>query len=323
MDARNLIVGALVADAAALGTHWIYDKTRIAEVGEPFREPDVHDYRDRAGYFAAKGKRAGDMSHYGKQLMVALESLAATGGVADPDDYEKRYVKAFGPGGSWVGYIDYATRETLWNIDSSTRRAVEAAKSVDLGEFEKDRAVFTSKVFANRRGPGLEKAVRITHDDDRMVELADRMAEVVEAARGGFRGSDDFQLPGLACVPVAVAFGADIEPLVRVTHNTDRAVEAALEVAALLRGEIEPSALAGTGGPACPLDQAIPTSARVLTNATSYEEGIKANILEGGDNCGRAFIVGAWLGARHEIPEKWVEKTAAMKEAEPLLSKLL
>ena len=66
MNKFDLIRGALVADAASLGAHWIYDKARVAEVcGETpeFLEPDVQNYRGGAGYFAAKGKRAGDSSH--------------------------------------------------------------------------------------------------------------------------------------------------------------------------------------------------------------------------------------------------------------------
>ena len=30
--ARNLVLGALVADAAAMGLHWLYDQDRIAAV---------------------------------------------------------------------------------------------------------------------------------------------------------------------------------------------------------------------------------------------------------------------------------------------------
>jgi len=30
--ARNLVLGALVADAAAMGFHWLYDQGRIAAV---------------------------------------------------------------------------------------------------------------------------------------------------------------------------------------------------------------------------------------------------------------------------------------------------
>ena len=121
------VLGGLVADAAALGVHWIYDTGRVADVGgaEPeFLEPDRAAYKGVPAYFAHQGKSAGDLTHYGEQLMVALESLAATGGELDASDYERRFVERFGPGGSWVGYIDYATRETLRNTDDAERASL-------------------------------------------------------------------------------------------------------------------------------------------------------------------------------------------------------
>lgn len=332
MSKHDLIRGALVADAASLGAHWIYDKARVAEVcGDTpeFIEPDVENYRGGAGYFAAKGKTAGDSSHYGKQLLIALESLAATKGTVDPADYEARFAKHFGPGGSWVGYIDYATRETLHNIDAATRSASAAAQSIELGEYENDRALIMSKVMANGtryRGKKLDRAietaVRITHDDEKLVSIVQRVAHAVANARGEFQGSDDLQLPAIASVPVTVACGAELEPAVRVTNNSDEAVEWARKAAGLLRGEIEPAALAGEGGPACPLVMAIPVIGRILAGADSFESGVRANILEGGDSCGRALIVGAYLGQKYGVPETWAERTFALVEAGPLLESL-
>jgi hypothetical protein len=101
--ARQAVVGALVGDAAALGLHWIYDADRLAEMGgeaPEFREPDLRAYRGVSAYLAHKGKRAGDRTHYGEQLLVLLRSLAATGGALDVVDYERRFVDAFGPGGT-------------------------------------------------------------------------------------------------------------------------------------------------------------------------------------------------------------------------------
>jgi hypothetical protein len=44
------ILGALVADSAALGLHWLYDPARIAEIeaarGLVFLQPQATDYAD-------------------------------------------------------------------------------------------------------------------------------------------------------------------------------------------------------------------------------------------------------------------------------------
>jgi len=321
MSSRSdLVIGALVADAAAMGLHWIYDVDRVREVGgdEPeFMEPDLAHYKGVPAYFAHKGKKAGDPTHYGEQLIVAVESLEATEGKLDVIDYERRYCDHFGPGGSWVGYIDYATRETLRNIDDAERNFNEVTKTMDLGEYESDRPHIVSAVMANvmkwkgaKLDAALAQAVKIrVGEDDILTALTQEMGKRVRKAVGGFHGSDDMQLPAIASLPAVVAHGADVEAAVRTTHNTDEAVKWAQKVAALLRFEIEPGELAGNGGPACPLDQAIPVCGRILAEASSFEAGVRANILEGGDNAGRGLVIGAYLGKKFGVPDEWVRLT--------------
>ena len=57
------ILGALAADSAALGLHWLYDPARIAEIertdGLVFLRPDAIHYAGSKGYFAHAGKDAG------------------------------------------------------------------------------------------------------------------------------------------------------------------------------------------------------------------------------------------------------------------------
>ena len=58
--ARNCILGALVADAASMGFHWLYSQRRISELApdQPeFREPSEEDYL--AAYCERTGRPAG------------------------------------------------------------------------------------------------------------------------------------------------------------------------------------------------------------------------------------------------------------------------
>jgi len=240
--ADSAVTGALVADAASLGLHWIYDPKRIAEVGgarPEFLEPDVRHYKGTTAYFAHRGKRAGDQTHYGEQLKVCLRSISACDGRLDVSDYERRFVDSFGPGGTFVGYIDYATRETLHNIDQAERNALTAAHAFDLGAHESDRALMEAKVMANVRRFGGErlaqamaKAVRITHgENEKLIAIGQAMARSVEDARAGYHGADDAQLPALSKLPalaMAVLHAgereATVEQAVRVTNNNDEAV---------------------------------------------------------------------------------------------------
>jgi hypothetical protein len=214
--AAAAILGARVADAAALGLHWIYDPARIAAVAPErpeFLAPDLANYRGTTAYFAHGGKQPGDPTHYGEQLLVMERSLQATDGVFDAADYERRFVDTFGPGGTWVGYIDYPTRETLRNVDDAERAAMRAARAFDLGPHEKDRALVSAKVLANaRRWSGakldeaMDRAVRLTHgDDEELMTIARAMAHAVANARGGPHGADDLQLPAVSKLAPLVA----------------------------------------------------------------------------------------------------------------------
>ena len=67
IKANNVIIaGSLIADAASLGLHWLYDTEKLAEVIKTtpiaFHEINENDYKDVMGYFAWKGKATGDSS---------------------------------------------------------------------------------------------------------------------------------------------------------------------------------------------------------------------------------------------------------------------
>ena len=118
------LIGAYVADAAALGFHWLYDPDRIAELAgddAAFREPDAADFEGFKGVFVHPTKHSGDLSQYGHQLRVAIQSMIQTDGVFDIRDFQDSFAAAFGSGGSWVGYMDKATKGTLANLAKDCR----------------------------------------------------------------------------------------------------------------------------------------------------------------------------------------------------------
>ena len=57
-----MILGALVADAASMGLHWIYDQARIKDVAldaPEFMQPDPKNYDGVPAYFAHRNRAAG------------------------------------------------------------------------------------------------------------------------------------------------------------------------------------------------------------------------------------------------------------------------
>lgn len=302
-NARALL-GALTADAASMGLHLIYDTQRLADIasrGEPvFLAPDETNYRDCKSSFVHGARALGSFSHYGECCALMLRQLAEAGGRFQRVTFQSLYRRHFGPGGPYVGYIDKPMRGTLLRL--------------------------------------------MPHEDP--------------ATYPQPSGVDDDQLPALSCLPpiVVAAFrcGRDdaslwdeIEHVVRVTNNNDRAVDAGraagMLLVALLRGEtraaaieaaaaragaelaarmraavegdaLDPVGAAAKFGSACHVDQGLPVICHILARASSYREAIVANILAGGDSCGRSIVLGAAFGISDVVPLGWMARLNDLSE---------
>ena len=235
------VLGALVADAAALGLHWLYDQDRVAELAgdaPEFCDTTAADFDGYPAYFAHAAKQPGDFSQYGEQVMVMLQSLAACGGDYNRTHYENHFRAVFGYGGAYVGYIDHPTKDTLDNLARADREALAAANALPFDGTDNDRRTMITKVTANMKqhsGAALrnavEQAVRRTHDNDDTVAFAHALTDALTGV-AGFHGADDEQLPAVAKLPALVArYAGDAmllshaDSAVRVTNHNDLAAE--------------------------------------------------------------------------------------------------
>jgi len=350
---RGAMLGAAVADAASLGFHWLYDQSRILEL-EPsapeFRQPNKADYADTAGYFAHANKKPGEFSQYGEQHFTMLRALNSNNGHYDKTKYQSSFIECFGYGGSYTGYIDHPTRDTLNNIIIAENEALMRASSIPFeGTNELQRKLLT-KILGNAKQfsgvvlkQKIEEAVRLTDDNDYLVEHALKMLDEWNSVNG-YHGSDDTQLPALSKLPALVAVYAQqenlhsfVESAVRVTNNNDKAVAfgvatANMIEAATITGVPELSidaakqdvsgvtqhlidqALASLDkstpevtsdwGMACQLNIGFPSAIHNIAKATSFKEAVRQNIYAGGDSCGRSILIGAVMGACFGIGTK-------------------
>lgn len=239
--AKNSIVGALTADAATMGFHWLYSQRRIREIAPrcpEFHAPSAADYQDNAGYFAHAHKRVGELSHYGEQALVMLKSLADNGGRYDKTHYEEEFRKYFGYGGNFHGYIDRPTRETLDNLYRAQGDALAQANALPFSGDPKQRQVILVKVLAAaKRYHGdrlIEEASALARSLPRADESLAYALALVESLTGSdhFHGADDEQLPAISKLPALVAACSDDPHLaefavsaVKVTNNAARAVD--------------------------------------------------------------------------------------------------
>lgn len=296
-----LVMGALVADAATLGLHWLYDPVRIAEIearkGLVFLQPDAEDYAGTKGYFAHGSKMAGDSAGYGEVCWLMLVHLARHGEFRRTE-YQNEYRSHFGPGGKYTGYVDTPTRLTL-RVLLPLEPAVFPAQSGADDDQMPALAALPALVSAHRGSLSellevVESAVRITNNNDLAVDAARCCAAALHAVRQG--------------VPMAQALAAAL-PLagdtVRPLLEDALTIPVADSVAATARY-----------GMACHVTEGLPVVFHIARHAADYRSAIAANIRAGGDNCGRSVILGALVAAHaacrqpgpDAIPMEWLAR---------------
>ncbi|MFT5580578.1 MAG: ADP-ribosylglycohydrolase [Paraglaciecola psychrophila] len=248
--AKNTILGALVADAATMGFHWLYSQSRIAEVApsQPeFRAPTASDYSGNVGYFAHGHKYPGEFSHYGEQARVMLDSMVANGASYDRHHYQDTFRDYFGYGGAYNGYIDRPTRETLDTIYRTEADALAQANDIPFDNIHNNKQGLLIKILAAaKRFQGDELAAQgatLAAAQPNAQQCQHYVTALIEALSGSmdYPGAADEQLPAISKLPALVArYAADdnlqqlCESAIKVTNNAPRALDYGRVVTALL-----------------------------------------------------------------------------------------
>lgn len=289
---QSALIGALVADAAALGLHWLYDVECLAREASDtpeYRTPDADVYTDADGYFAHGGKSAGENSQYGTVLKIMLLCLHWSNGALNERNFQHRYQQWFGYGGLWQGYIDHPTRDTLTNIMHGTI-------SPSGADDEQLPALATvPAVVARVRNPTellslIDRAVRLTNNNDLAVEVAQHAAVILYDLLEGSTPQQALGRAGILPETIGEIY------------------------AQLIDSSGDPALMGGIAGRACNLDQGYPLLLGLLHHTHTFTDAVRANILAGGDSCGRAITLGALAGAYYGIggnkgiPLDWIAR---------------
>ncbi len=312
---RGMVWGQFLGDAAALGSHWIYNLTELKEKFpgglEGFESPGRGHYH--------WGKATGDLTHYGDAALVLLESLAETGGF-DPVAYGSRFLGKMAPG-IYTGYVDSATRGTYENFLNF--KGCGDSKEADDYHYQNgadDDQLATASSLApllvwHQDDPDIarkvEKLTRVRQNNDRAVAYMQIHARLL----GELLDGRDFHTAFHRLEEEAVRhsqFGAEF------SRKFSAAIEnkhKSFEDAALVLGQ------------SCPLISSFPSAlVAALKESENFETAILGVLRGGGDNAGRAAMVGAWVGAivgESGLPKRWIaklntrERIAAALEAAP------
>ncbi len=302
------IMGALVADAAALGLHWLYDPSRIAQIekikGLVFLPPDVENFADVKGFFAHGNKLAGDSSGYGEACLLMLNHFA-THGEFKRIEYQTEFRSLFGPGGAYTGYIDSPTRQTLLKLIPYAPEDFPEVSGADDDQFAALATVpVIAALYSGTQDNLLEKI-------ETVVRLTNNNEDAVVAAKFG------------ASVIASVLQGKQIKEAL-----TQALPHAGEKLRPLLNEAMQSTSLnsvhaAERFGSACHVLEGVPVVTHIVLHAESYQHAIEANIRAGGDSCGRAILLGAIVAAHTAqkqmdnaaIPLAWLAKYNKLSHA--------
>ena len=310
---RGAVWGQFVGDAAALGTHWIYDLSELSARCPGgvfgFEAPAAGDYHE--------SKKPGDQTHYGDAALVLLESIAEHGGF-DPRAFGHRFVDTFGSA-HYRGYLDWATQGTLENYKRFTES--NSPGDYDFQQGADDAEAATASRLAGlavryRRDPNLpatiESLTRVCQNNRRAIGYMKYHGLLLAELFLGLDARDALENAMMKVTPLAPDLSAELR------QQTKRAL-----------AEIEKEVTEATleFGQACPLPQSFPSALHAfLKHSNDFETAILANLRAGGDNAGRGAMLGSWLGAYlgvDAVPHEWRSRLTAAPRISAGLDKIL
>lgn len=278
---KTAVLGAFVADALALGVHWVYNTDVIDK-----KFGRVEQYHDPLTSYH-KGKKAGDFTHYGDQMLVLLESLSSGAGF-DGHAFAQRWRRFFA---DYQGYFDKATRSTLDNMDQGTDLTACGSNSDDLAGAARMAPLVA--VY----GHDLDKLVQsaatqtaITHNNQQVVDCAEFFARSLFAVLSGHSP--------------AAALAATLE-----SHFSNSSIASLISKGLEGRDRDTREAIA-EWGQMCSVAAALPGSVHLIVRyADDFKTAMIENVMAGGDSAARGVMAGMVLGAAHgmdAIPERWI-----------------
>ncbi len=268
---ENSIQGALVADAYALGSHWIYDEAQLQSL------PIDWENLNAPQAIWHKGKEKGDFTHYGDHEKW-LNEYVHINNHFDPSEYAAFWIKKME---HYSGYVDGSSRETL-EILKNNPQALHGASSHDLSIIGRIAPLLFVSKTKEEFLANTQMFVSLTHNSPLVLNAAQFFASVL----------------------FDVALGADISDTLKHTP-IDPLLARAHGAAINSKGKESFNAIR-TFGPACSVEGGFEGTIHILLSYDDYKSAMITNAKAGGDNAARGMIIGMIMGAAlKEIPLIW------------------
>lgn len=281
---ESALIGSLVADAMALGPHWIYDTEKIkSEFGEIERltNPLKDSFHPT--------KEAGDFTHYGDLMVFMMEYLQSH------KRFDKRgFLEAFEQYmQDYKGYKDHAMKETFENIQNDHWIGSDSRELGGLCTLPIFNYFYESKDSIE---PFIQR-LKATHNNALLIEIAMFIFSILEQLEFGHS------------IKEAVIY---LKP--NVSTSLDSMIDRVFEA---LKEDESTEKVIKEFGQMCDATNAFPSMLYLsIKYQNNFEKAIIENIKAGGDSAARGIILGTLLGTylgRDVIPKTWINQLNKIK----------
>ncbi|PKM65528.1 MAG: hypothetical protein CVU94_08475 [Firmicutes bacterium HGW-Firmicutes-19] len=284
---KKYIQPALIANAASLGFHWIYDMDFLEELAKKqslvFQLPSIEHYAQaKPSFFAYPYAKIGDVTTQGMYLKWLYEAVKGNPEFS-MEDYRNLIFEQTKPGGPYIGYIETYNHTLIINAMSSKLRL----NLPPLPVSDDHLVGFVPYLVSKELGLG----------NDYAWSLAQLFTDKAEYRQ--FFDMFDYIFENIARLPRK-------ELLTNAIELAPESYREKLSMA--LTMEETRDFIKQYAGIACHIPQSVPLIFRILNQCESYQDMVGTNVRLGGASGERAMLLGAIFAQVSEIPENWVEK---------------
>ena len=277
---QTSLKAALVADCYLLGSHWIYEESKLQKLDIDWEELNAPCSPWH------KGKEKGDFTHYGDHTLW-LNTFIKENKNFNIYDYAAMWLERIQ---NYQGYVDGSSRETL-EILQQNKSALQCSKSRDLSIVGRISPLL---YVSNTKGEFLshvENFVSFTHNNHKVLKIAKLFASILYEVIEGSSIADAIE-----------------------SVDVDESLKEAFDEAKLSKDKPTLQTIYKFG-PACSVDGGFEGTIHLLMKYNNYKEAMIANAKAGGDSSARGMIVGMIMGAsNYAIPQSWEKGTKGLKD---------
>jgi ADP-ribosylglycohydrolase len=295
-DLKTAVLAAFVADSLALGVHWVYDTAAIAgrygRVNSLLR-PELAPYH--------RGKEAGDLTHYGDQMLLLLCHVAERGAF-DVQSFSARWRTVMA---SYTGYVDQASRQTLASLERGVPVLDAGSTSDDFSGAARLApllAAYATKPLALVQAAAMQ--ARLTHNSPQVLAAADLLAKASLFVQQGVE-------------PVAA--------LERTAGASSDFTVADLVRRGLAARELDSLEAVKSFGQSCSTMAGLPGAVQIVArHGRDLPTALEENVMAGGDSAARGMFIATLLGSGPGavVPEQWLQGLRCRDEVQELLARI-